>query len=161
VREVPSRDCLIILLPLPLPLLPPLPSECHGNSDHIQQILTHHLYVLLFSLPLRLFERLLSSFLVSERKAHSRNNSFAMAPKIGRQHYLPPPPGYSWASTIAAEEEKEKKKKEEEEEKGILPKSAEDAPPVRLHSSLVFEMPKPADWDQLEPQVKLQKKRGD
>ena len=58
------------------------------------------------------------------------------------------PPGYSWMTDVMAAEANPPNP------------AAESAPPVRLNSSLVFEMPKPEEWDMLGSDDKLHKKRG-
>lgn len=72
-----------------------------------------------------------------------------MAPRVRfEQRYPTPPPGYSWATEVKAEETQ-------------LSPTVEVIPTVRLHSTLVFEMPKPEDWDELPANVKFQRKRGE
>ncbi|KAK5062961.1 hypothetical protein LTR84_005037 [Exophiala bonariae] len=70
-----------------------------------------------------------------------------MAPRVRfEQGYQKPPPGYSWATEVKADEKQSSP-------------PAENVPPVRLHSTLVFEMPKLDDWDQLTMEIKFRKKR--
>lgn len=71
-----------------------------------------------------------------------------MAPRVRFEQRQPDlPSGYSWATDGTSDEQQPSPK-------------AQTVHPVHLHSSLVFEMPKPDDWDQLEVEAKFQKKRG-
>lgn len=74
-----------------------------------------------------------------------------MAPKVRIEQRHPElPSGYSWATDGTTDGTTD--------EKQSSPK-AKNVHLVRLHSSLVFEMPKPEDWDQLALDSKFQKER--